>query len=243
MPDKDEPRGIAQGRTQAAILGTRLETVQGHHIGRANLSVLCPQRFDYKIEILEEDDLRGDRHHRSVLSVASFRGLLRQQDTRSTDYNDRAALTTFIETVRQTSSRPCKHSAIVVPDSFWLRKVARYILEILGISDDISEEVRSIAEVTEPESDYKKKYRQAILASDSRIFARTRKGYYILGLAVLEIGDIVYVLFGSKVLFCFRPISKFYLFISEYYIYRLIKEEMIDILIQNKLYKKFFDIV
>jgi hypothetical protein len=80
-------------------------------------------------------------------------------------------------------------------------------------------------------------------ASDGQIFARTRRGYYILSLAALETGDLVCVLFGSKVLFCLRPIGKRYLLVGKYYVYRLMKGEAIDMLAQNKLYKKVFDIV
>jgi hypothetical protein len=65
----------------------------------------------------------------------------------------------------------------------------------------------------------------------------------MLGLVVLEVGDMICVLFSSKVLFYLRPIGRHYLLIGKYYIYRLIKGEVIGILARDKLYKKIFNII
>lgn len=56
-------------------------------------------------------------------------------------------------------------------------------------------------------------------------------------------GDVVCVLFGNKVPFCLRPMGRRYLLVGECYVHGLMKGEAMDMLAQNELYKKGFDIV
>lgn len=55
------------------------------------------------------------------------------------------------------------------------------------------------------DGDHFKWSRAANGASSHRAFARTAKGYFVLGPKVLEVGDVVCVLFGGKMPFCLRP--------------------------------------
>lgn len=130
-----------------------------------------------------------------------------------------------------------------VSDCVWLWKAARYIVETLGPSDDVSEEVQKAAEGAECESWHEKWCRWATSALHGRILARTRRGYYILGPSVLEAGDVVCILFGSKVPFCLRPIGKRYLMVGECYVHGLMKGEAIEMLVRDELREKIFDIV
>ncbi|KAE8445938.1 hypothetical protein EG329_012717 [Mollisiaceae sp. DMI_Dod_QoI] len=130
-----------------------------------------------------------------------------------------------------------------VLDCVWLWKAARYIVETLGSSDDVSEEVQKAAESAKCESDQEKWSRWANSASEGRIFARTGRGYYMLGPSALETGDVVCVLFGSKVPFCLRPIGRRYLIVGECYVHGLMKGEAIDMLSRDELHEKIFDIV
>jgi hypothetical protein len=130
-----------------------------------------------------------------------------------------------------------------VSDCVWLWKAARYITETLGSSDDVSEEVQKAAEGTECENGHEKWSRWASSASEGRIFARTGRGYYVLGPAALEAGDVVCILFGGKVPFCLRPMGRRYLIVGECYVHGLMKGEAIDMLVRDELYEKMFDIV
>lgn len=125
-----------------------------------------------------------------------------------------------------------------VPDFLWLQKAARYIVEALGASDDVSEGVQSVAEGKGREGVHETWSRWAASAADGRIFARTRSGYYVLGPAALEVGDVVCVLFGCKVPFCLRPIGERYLLVGECYVHGLMNGEAMDMLARDELHKK-----
>jgi len=154
----------------------------------------------------------------------------------------------FMQTLSNGCVQAAGHKSVPyheVPDSVWLRKAARYIAEILGTeSDDITKEVQSAAEnITEPEDDHDNWCRWATSASNGRILARTTTGYYVLGPAALETGDVVCVLFGSKVPFCLRPMGERYLLVGECYVHGLMKGEAMEMLARNELDEKAFDIV
>ncbi|KAF1948812.1 hypothetical protein CC80DRAFT_430751 [Byssothecium circinans] len=129
-----------------------------------------------------------------------------------------------------------------VPNCVWLQKAARYTVEALGASDNVSKEVRKAAEVTKSESDDENWSRRATSASEGRIFARTGRGSYVLGPAALEAGDVC-VLLGNKVPFCLRPMGRRYLLVGDCYVHGLMNGEAMDILAQNALCEKVFDIV
>jgi hypothetical protein len=160
--------------------------------------------------------------------------------------NGQAAFFAFMQTLSngcvQAAGHECRPYHEVL-DLVWLRKAARYIVEALGASDDVSEGVQRAAGVTERESDYEEWSRWATSASEGRIFARTGRGYYVLGPAALEAGDVVCVLFGSKVPFCLRPMGRRYLLVGECYVHGLMKGEAMGMLARDELQEKMFDIV
>ncbi|KAI0424366.1 heterokaryon incompatibility protein-domain-containing protein [Xylaria sp. FL1042] len=166
----------------------------------------------------------------------------------SDEYLDgRPAFFAFMQTLSngcvQATGHECKlyHE---VPDDVWLRKAARYVVESLGDSDDVlSEDVRRAAADGERESHHENWSRWATSASEGRVFARTANGYYVLGPAALEVGDIICVLFGSKVPFCLRPMGRRYLLVGECYTHGLMKGEAMDMLAQDEISEKSFDIV
>ncbi|KAK4235440.1 heterokaryon incompatibility protein 6,OR allele [Achaetomium macrosporum] len=152
----------------------------------------------------------------------------------------------FMQTLSNGCVQAAGHKSMPyhkVPDRMWLQKAARYIVQIFGASGNVSEEVRIAAEVTQPESDEENWSRWATSASAGRIFARTGRGYYVLGPAALEAEDVVCVLFGTKVPFCLRPMGRRYLLVGECYVHGLMKGEAIEMLAQNELCEKVFDIV
>jgi hypothetical protein len=160
--------------------------------------------------------------------------------------NGQTAFFAFMQTLSNSCVQAAGHKSMPyheVPDCVWLQKAARYIVATLGASDNVSEEVRRVAEVTKSESDDENWSRWATSASDGRVFARTTKGRYVLGPAALEAGDVVCVLFGSKVPFCLRPMGRRYLLVGECYVHGLMNGEAMDMLAQNELYEKIFDMV
>lgn len=160
--------------------------------------------------------------------------------------NGQTSFFAFMQTLSNGCVQAAGHRSIPyrkVPDRVWLQNAARYIVETLGASDNVSEEVRSAAETTESNAEHENWSRWATSASEGRIFARTRGGYYVLGPAAAEMGDVVCVLFGSKVPFCLRPIGKHYLLVGECYVHGLMKGEAMDMLAHNELREKAFDIL
>ncbi|KAI1260944.1 heterokaryon incompatibility protein-domain-containing protein [Xylariaceae sp. FL1019] len=129
-----------------------------------------------------------------------------------------------------------------VSDDIWLQKAAKYIVESVGSSEEISEPIRTMAASAEQESHHEQWSRWATSASEGRVFAKTATGYYVLGPGTLEAGDIVCGLFGSKILFCLRPIGSVYLLVGESYVHGLMNGEIIDMLDRGEVVEKRFDI-
>ena len=159
--------------------------------------------------------------------------------------NGEAAFFAFMQTLSngcvQAAGHECRpyHE---VPGSEWLQKAARHIVETLGASGDVSKDIEGAAGSTERDSHDKNWGRWAASASEGRIFARTKRGYYVLGPAALEAEDKVCVLFGSKMPFCLRPMGTSYLLVGECYVHGLMKGEAMGMLAQSCLRKKIFDI-
>jgi hypothetical protein len=91
--------------------------------------------------------------------------------------------------------------------SEWLAQGAAYLTKSLGQSDDVSPVLYDVA----ANGDYFKWSRAANGASSHRTFTQIAKGYFVLGLKVLEVGDIVCVQFSGKVPFCLRLWGRHYL--------------------------------
>jgi hypothetical protein len=82
--------------------------------------------------------------------------------------------------------------------SEWLAQGAAYLTKSLGQSDDLSPALYDVA----VNGDYFKWSRAANRASSYRTFARITKGYFVLGLKVPEVDDVVCAQFGGKMPFC-----------------------------------------
>ena len=113
-----------------------------------------------------------------------------------------------------------------VPTTEWLAHAAAYLVKMLGHQDGaISQDVRDMA--AQPQS-ADKWSRAASGAASNRKFARTEKGYYVLGPKVMEVGDMICVLFGGKMPFVLRPRNGRYLFAGECYIHGVMEGELLD---------------
>lgn len=109
-----------------------------------------------------------------------------------------------------------------VPEREWLAHGAAYLTKTVGPDTDVSQELWDVVAEQGPG-----KWSQAANgASSNRAFARTAKGYYVLGPKVMEVGDVVCVLFGGKMPFCLRPWGEGqYLLVGECYVHGLMKGE------------------
>jgi hypothetical protein len=65
-------------------------------------------------------------------------------------------------------------------------------------------------------------------ASKFRCFARTEKGFFVLGPKVMEEGDVVAVLFGGKMPFCLRPCGKSFLLVGECHVHGMMTGEVFE---------------
>lgn len=162
--------------------------------------------------------------------------------------NSQTAFFAFMQTLSNGCVQSAGHECMPynsISDHVWLQKAAKYIVETLGPCNDISDGIRTAAGGPDSEASRTQWSRWATAASAGRIFATTGKGYYVLGPAALEVGDVVCVLFGAKVPFCLRPIlgGKKYLLVGECYVHGLMKGEAMDMLTRGEVHESTFDII
>ena len=124
-------------------------------------------------------------------------------------------------------------------ESECLVKEAIHIEKALD-SDAIAPSLCEMAKKIETKDDWS---RAANGASTNRIFARTKKGYYVLGPKVIREGDVVCVLFGGKMPFVLRPWGCYFLLVGECYVHGLMKGEAIDLLDRKDLTQVEFNLV
>ncbi|KAE8446869.1 hypothetical protein EG329_011500 [Mollisiaceae sp. DMI_Dod_QoI] len=127
-----------------------------------------------------------------------------------------------------------------VPHEKWLSHSAAYLSRVVD-NAAIFPEIRRLAE----EGDAQKWSRAATGASSNRRFARTTRGYYVMGPGAMEKGDIVCVLFGGKMPFCLRPFlgSRCYLLVGECYIYGFMNGEAVEMLEAGVFSEDIFKVV
>ncbi|KAG8530270.1 uncharacterized protein KY384_004771 [Bacidia gigantensis] len=130
-----------------------------------------------------------------------------------------------------------------IPKSYWLEQEALYLAKALGQSDKIAPELHRMAEMARSVHMDEQWSRSANGASKNRVFAKTQKGFYVLGPKVAEPGDIVCVLFGGKLPFCLRPLGDQYLLVGECYVHGLMNGEAMDMMSRQELIEEAFDIV
>jgi hypothetical protein len=124
-------------------------------------------------------------------------------------------------------------------ESECLVKEAIHVEKALG-SDAIAPSLCEMAKKIKTKDEWS---RAANGASTNRIFARTKKGYYVLGPKVMEEGDVVCVLYGGKMPFVLRPWGRYFLLVGECYVHGLMKGEAIDLLERKELAEEVFDLV
>ncbi|KAK4065397.1 hypothetical protein Trihar35433_7517 [Trichoderma harzianum] len=122
----------------------------------------------------------------------------------------------------------------------WLGHSAAYLTTAVDKAI-ISPELHRLAE----KGDALKWSRAATGASSNRRFARTTRGYYVMGPQVMEEGDIICVLFGGKMPFCLRPCldSHRYLLVGECYIHGFMNGEAVEMLDEGRLCDEMFEVV
>ncbi|KAF5662413.1 ankyrin het domain-containing protein [Fusarium circinatum] len=129
-----------------------------------------------------------------------------------------------------------------VPEQVWLQMGAKFIVESFG-SPAVSEDIMKQAENIQNEKEHDKWSRWATSASDGRVFARSKKGYYVLGPSALQVGDIICVLFGCKVPFCLRRVGERYLLVGECYVHGLMKGEVMRMPAEGEVEEQVFSLV
>ncbi|KAK4079051.1 hypothetical protein Trihar35433_156 [Trichoderma harzianum] len=127
--------------------------------------------------------------------------------------------------------------------SRWLEQAAMYLMGTLGDTSTVSPEIQELAAEAKRKHQKEEWSRSANGASKNRIFARTESGYYVLGPAVMEKGDVICVLFGGKLPFCLRPVGKRYLLVGECYTHGLMEGEALDMMKRGECSEKEFEIV
>ena len=126
-----------------------------------------------------------------------------------------------------------------VPQEEWLSHGAAYLHQAVADRTAVPDNLRQLATEQGPG----KWSRAANGASRNRVAARTSRGYYVLGPKVMEVGDVVCVLFGGKMPFCLRPLGERYLLVGECYVHGLMKGEAMGLLHRGELVERTFAIV
>lgn len=78
------------------------------------------------------------------------------------------------------------------------------------------------------EGDWQRYKVTASRACDQRRFFRTESGFYGLGPACMQEGDIVVVLYGGKVPYALRPVGPHFAFLGEFYVDSIMRGEIFD---------------
>lgn len=134
-----------------------------------------------------------------------------------------------------------------IPDSQWLAQGAAYLTRTMAAAGDgeaVAPELRSLG-TTEGVLGLDAEWsRSANGASSGRVFARTAKGYFVLGPQVLAKGDRICVLWGGKMCFCLRPLDQGrFLLVGECYVHGLMNGEAVRLLEKKELQEEKFVLV
>jgi hypothetical protein len=127
--------------------------------------------------------------------------------------------------------------------SRWLEKEAMYLVDVLGEADAVAPDICDLAKEAKSEHKGEPWTRAVNGAAKNRIFARTKKGYYVLGPRVMEPGDIICVLFGGKQPFFLRHFGHAYRLVGECYVHGLMNGETMDMMGRQELTEMAFEIV
>lgn len=138
---------------------------------------------------------------------------------------DQPALTAYLDTL--TAAQNMYHRASRSWETRWPAG-ADFVVRVFGQSKAVlvEQDVRDAAKAGE----YIKFVECAACTAGSRTFATTVKGYYILGPAAAEKGDVVCVLFGGKTPYMLRPKGDHYLFVGECYVHGIMDGEAIGMM-------------
>jgi hypothetical protein len=127
-----------------------------------------------------------------------------------------------------------------IPKHEWLEQGAAYLTKALGEgAEDVAPE---LYEVGRHGDDFKWS-RAANGASSHRVFGRTSKGYFVLAPRVMQVGDIVCVLFGGKMPFILRPWGQRYLLAGECYVHGLMDGEAMGMLERGEVKEEVFHVI
>jgi hypothetical protein len=138
-------------------------------------------------------------------------------------------------------SEPDRRTYHEVPTSEWLVHGAAFLSRAAGGTDFVHPDLESIAAKTK--SGPHSWSRAANGASTNRVFARTRKGLYVLGPGVMEKDDVICVLLGGKMPFCLRPWSDQYLLVGECYVHGYMAGQAVELAKSGSALEKIFQIV
>ena len=166
----------------------------------------------------------------------------------STQYiNDESAFFAFMQTLAYGCAQIAMREKVPyneVSPSTWLEHAALYLTGAMPDSAMIDLDVRKIAQKAMETIIVEQWSRCAGGATENRVFARTRKGYYVLGPKTTEPGDIVCVLYGGKLPFILRPWGEsHYLLVGECYVHGLMHGEAMGMSKADEAVEKVFDII
>ncbi len=132
-------------------------------------------------------------------------------------------------------------------DDQWLAQGAAYLTRTMAAAGDVEAvdpELQSLAAsegVAGLDAEWS---RSANGASSGRVFARSAKGYFVLGPKVLARGDRVCVLWGGRMCFCLRPLDQGrFLLVGECYVHGLMNGEAVRRVEEGELQEDEFVLV
>ncbi len=177
-----------------------------------------------------------------------WRDICRQDhfDLGCTYLNGESSFFAYMQTLSNGCVQTAKRDNVQyskIPKSRWLEHAASYVVQALGDSDIVVSELREIGENTDKEHNAEQWSRSANGASENRAFARSQKGYYVLGPGIMAAGDVICILLGGKLPFCLRPCGHRYLLVGECYAHGLMEGEAMRPGGRNELFERAFEIL
>ncbi|KAF4977721.1 hypothetical protein FZEAL_5815 [Fusarium zealandicum] len=112
-----------------------------------------------------------------------------------------------------------------IPKTEWLANGAAYVVRALGKHRTIAPELHELAQ----SGDAFKWSHEATLVTRYRAFAVTAGGYFVLGPDVMELGDVVAVLYGGRTPFLLRKMENSrWMLVGECYVHGLMNGEALE---------------
>lgn len=207
------------------IAGIRLDTVE------ACSKPLAARKFHPKWTSAEGEQLAIESLWRDIC-------LKNQFNLEDKYLNGESAFFAYMQTLANGCVQIATREGRPYDETFKTECLAREAMRILNAvgPDALTSDLQELAKTVTGADEWS---RAANGASKNRVFARTNKGYYLLGPKVMVQGDVVCVLYGGKMPFVLRPWGQYFLLVGECYVHGVMNGEVMKLLGKDRTEEVF----